>query len=162
MTRRIYSANDIAAFVLSRVDPQDNDVSNMKLQKLCYYMQGLATAMRGVPLFRDPLYAWDHGPVVPHLYQQYRVNRALPIPAVRTFDDSIFEDADRQALNDIYDYYGQFSAWRLRNMSHADRPWIDAYNRDDKEISVDELVSYFKPQINEEYMKRVYGEEVSQ
>jgi uncharacterized phage-associated protein len=122
MSRLTYGADQVARLFLSITDPEDNDVSNLKLQKLCYYAQGLCTAMRGAPLFRDRIEAWDHGPVVPGLYRQYKHYGSQPIPAVTDFNQADLDPADRQALSDIYEYYAQFSAWRLRNMTHEEGP----------------------------------------
>jgi uncharacterized phage-associated protein len=157
MGRPTYGADQVAKFFLSLTDLEDNDVSNLKLQKLCYYAQGLCTAMRGAPLFRDRVEAWDHGPVVPTLYHQYKQYGAQPIPVVPDFDSTVIEGADQQALSDIYEYYAQFSAWRLRNMTHEEAPWINASKRPNREISVDALVEYFSQLVNDDYAASVYG-----
>ena len=160
MSNKTYSAHDVARYFLAMTDPESNDVSNMKLQKLCYYAQGIVSAMRGSPLFSERIEAWDHGPVVPSLYQEYRNNGSSPIPVMQDFDGPMLDDSDKKALKDIYDYYAQFSAWRLRNMTHDERPWSDAYQRVDREIKFDELVSYFRPMIEDDYVMKVYGSEI--
>jgi uncharacterized phage-associated protein len=157
MSRLTYGADQVARLFLSITDPEDNDVSNLKLQKLCYYAQGLCSAMRGAPLFRDRIEAWDHGPVVPSLYHQYKQYGSQPIPSVTDFTWADLEHADRQALSDIYDYYAQFSAWRLRNMTHEEAPWIDASKRTDKEITLPALVEYFSQRVDDDYARRLYG-----
>ncbi len=156
MTKQ-YSAQDVARFFLSLVDTDDNDVSNLKLQKLCYYAQGVGLAVRGAPLFKEDLLAWDHGPVIPPLYGQYKENGAQPIAAVDDLDPEMFEESDRELLHDIYDYYGQFSAWRLREMTHNEPPWQNAYKTASKLISLDALRGYFGPLVESEYGDRVYG-----
>src|SRR5262245_10857739 len=47
-------------------------LTNMKLQKLCYYAQGLFLAEQGNPLFPEDFQAWNYGPVCPSLYQRFR------------------------------------------------------------------------------------------
>jgi len=157
MTKETYRAQQIANFFLSVADPDDNDISNLKIQKLCYYAQGLCTAMRGVRLFADSIEAWDHGPVVPNLYHAYKEHKSGPIPVPKDFDASEIDEKDRAALMDIYTFYGQFSAWRLRNMTHEEKPWIEAYKRLDKEIKLHELVEFFGPQVDEEYKGSIYN-----
>lgn len=160
MPRRIYSADLVAKYLLSLTDIEDSDVSNLKLQKLCYYAQGIVSAARGAPLFYDHISAWDHGPVVENLYHTYKCYKSSPIPPEKDFDPALFDAADRAALDDIYAYYGQFSPWRLRNMTHEDKPWIDAYARGSSSvISVDDLVSFFRPQLEDDYVKNLYGQE---
>lgn len=157
MSMQTYRADQIARFFLSLVDPEDNDISNLKLQKLCYYAQGLCTAMRGAPLFSDRMEAWDHGPVVPSLYHDYKQHGSDPIPRVENFEPSQIAPQDREALTDIYTYYAQFSAWRLRNMTHEEAPWVDASTKADKEIKPQALIDYFSLQVDDAYTKRVYS-----
>jgi uncharacterized phage-associated protein len=153
-----YTADQISSYLLSLANPEDNDISNLKLQKLCYYAQGVMTAMRGEPLIAEDIFAWDHGPVVPSLYHRYKHHGAQPIPIVTDFDVEQIDERDRKALIDIYEYYGQFSPWRLRNMTHDEKPWITAYKSTfGKKMPIESLVEYFKPQIDEDYVSMLYG-----
>jgi uncharacterized phage-associated protein len=159
MSLQIYSAADIADFFRSRTVPEDNDLSNLKLQKLCYYAQGLATSMRGVPLFSDKICAWDHGPVIPNLYHEFKKYGGQPIPPLDDFDASKLDPRDLTVLDAINSYYGQFSAWRLRDMTHDERPWLDAYREgQSSEIILSSLIEFFRPQIDEEYVRELYGQ----
>lgn len=153
-----YTADQVASYFLSLSGAEDNDVSNLKLQKLCYYAQGLVTTMRsGEPLFQEALAAWDHGPVVPSLYHKYKGHGSQPIPVVTDFDADQIGPCDREVLDDIYEFYGQYSPWRLRNMTHEEKPWIDAY-KGNKHIPLEALIAFFAPQIEEDYVREVYGE----
>lgn len=158
--RRSYSAHDIARVLLAITDPEDNDVSNLKLQKLCYYAQGILSAMRGTPLFLDKIEAWDHGPVVPVLYHDYKRYGSSPIAINGDFDEAAYDPADIKALRDVMEYYSQFSPWRLRNMTHEEAPWLNAYNQPNREIPVDALIAHFRPIIKDDYVRSVYGSEM--
>jgi uncharacterized phage-associated protein len=158
VTVATYSAEQIASYFLSLPSVEENDISNLKLQKLCYYAQGFLTAMRGEQLVSEDVRAWDHGPVVPEIYHKYKGHGSQPIPVVTDFDVEQIREPDRKALDDIYDYYGQFSAWRLRNMTHEEKPWIDAYNTaSGKRIEVKDMVEFFAPQIDDDYARGLYG-----
>lgn len=159
MTLKTYTAGDVAKYALASVDAEENDISNLKLQKLCYYAQGLVSAMRGKRLFWERVVAWDHGPVIQELYHTYKQYGSQPIPVVDDFDFGIFDAADRRALDDVLGHYGQFSAWRLRNMTHDEKPWAEAYNASQgSEIPLELMIEYFRPLIDESYVKSVYGE----
>ncbi|MCP3405658.1 DUF4065 domain-containing protein [Bradyrhizobium sp. CCGB01] len=115
--------------------------------------------MGGRPLFPESIYAWDHGPVIESLYHDYKSNRSQPIPVVTDFDPIMFDHRDREALEDVFEYYGQFSAWKLRNMTHDERPWADAYKRaQGSEIPLQSMIEFFQPQLEADYVKRIYGE----
>lgn len=121
-------------------------VSNLKLQKLCYYAQGFHLAMYNEPLFSEHIEAWTHGPVIPDLYHEYKVwnSGALPIP--ENIDLSKFDYQTRELLDEIHNVFGQFSAWKLANMTHEEWPWKEAApNRE--VISHNSLREYFKTQL---------------
>lgn len=118
---------DVADYFLSKGEEVEELVSNLKLQKLAYYAQGFSLALQGRVLFDEPVEAWMHGPVVPALYHKYKEfgNQGLPAPA--RIDFSRFSDDDRELLDEVFKVYGQFSAWKLRNMSHNETPWKETY-----------------------------------
>lgn len=149
-----YDVNEIARYFLAKQEPDEGDlISHLKLQKLCYYAQGLAIATRHVPLFKSRLEAWLHGPVIPDLYKVYKACGNDAIPPVTDLDVGSFKPEDRMILDDVYNYYGQFSAWRLRQMTHGEAPWKEAFERDmNNEISLDSMVEHFSTEIDEEYI----------
>jgi len=143
---------EVAQYFLKRQDPDAGDLmSNLKLQKLVYYAQGFHLAMKDSPLFVEPIEAWEHGPVCVPLYHKYKEygSGAIPIP----FDAdaySMFNDATHEVLNEVYNYYGQFSAWKLRNLTHEDTPWVNAYRNERSEITHEDMRIYFKTQLIED------------
>ena len=47
-------------------------------------------------------------------------------------------------LDDVGEVYGQFSAWKLRNMTHDEPPWQEARKRmEGAEIRNDSMANYF-------------------
>lgn len=98
-------------------------ISNMKLQKLLYYAQGVFLAVTGRPLFHDDIVAWTHGPVVPAVYHEYKQFGSGGIIAPDDFNSSSFTDEEGNLLTQVYDEFGQYSAWKLRNMTHEETPW---------------------------------------
>jgi uncharacterized phage-associated protein len=121
-------ASDAARYFLSLSDEEAGDtISNLKLQKLLYYAQGFHLALFDAPLFGDRIEAWTHGPVVPAVYRDYKVHGAGAIPMPRDFDPLSVDGQTRELLDEVNDVYGQYSAWKLRNMTHVEPPWCDAY-----------------------------------
>ncbi len=122
-----YSADDTANYFLWKAQNEEQELlSNMKLQKLIYYAQGLHLTLYDVPLFDDKIEAWTYGPVVPDLYHSYKHCEAGGIPADSNFDPSIIDDDTKDFLDEIYEIFGQFSAIRLLEIAHSDKCWIDA------------------------------------
>lgn len=117
-------------------------ISNMKLQKLLYYAQGCFLAVNDAPLFSDPIVAWQHGPVVESVYHQYKSNGANGIVFEDDFDFCLFSDSENDLLGEVYHTFGQYSAWKLRNMTHSETPWITTPKN--SIISQDVIKAYFK------------------
>jgi uncharacterized phage-associated protein len=140
----MYSAEDIAKYFLNFAQPEIGEViTNLKLQKLCYYAQGFSLAMYNERLFPDKIEAWTHGPVVPTLYHKYKRHEDGCIPRPASFNVSKYDKRTQDLLNEVYSVYGQYSAWKLRNMTHEEPPWIEA-NDSGKSISTASMKEYFK------------------
>ena len=124
-----YSASAVAKWFLAynRYTMNDTDadtISNLKLQKLLYYAQGVFLAVRGgTPLFYEPIVAWAHGPVVEAVYHEYKGYGSNGIDFDEDFDFSLFSQVDHNLLIEVYNNFAQYSAWKLRNMTHEERPW---------------------------------------
>ena len=144
------SVHKVAEYLLAKADESVGDgISNLKLQKLVYYAQGSHLALHGQPLFRAPIEAWEHGPVVPELYHAYKHYGSGNIPAPDAFDPDAYDARSVALLDEVYDVFGQFSAWKLRNMTHEERPWIEAYQNGDggRVISHASMRAYFREHV---------------
>lgn len=146
---QIASVQSVADYLLMKIDPGAGDlISNMKLQKLLYYCQGWHMAAFGRPLFSERIEAWEHGPVVPDIYHRFKHFGSQAIPpelADRARAGSISFEA-RRVVDDVWDRYGEMHAARLRNKTHKERPWRDAFhsNRPDAPITLEALRDFFE------------------
>ena len=148
---KTYNEEDIAGFFLAVTDPDYGSLlTNLKLQKLCYYAAGIIAAVRQNdehPLFHEPLKAWKHGPVLESLYQKFKDYGASGIPQPEEFDFAKIDDRDKEVLDDVFDHFGQFSAWKLREMTHSEKPWLEARQSADHIISNEKLRLYFSEHV---------------
>lgn len=138
----------VAAYFLNIANQDDAEdlISNLKVQKLCYYAQGFHLALYGTRLFDEPIEAWQHGPVVADLYHQFKVHKGSAIPTPDDFDVSLLSDTVQALLNEVYEVYGQFSAWKLRNLTHTEPPWIEA-SESGTLIADQTMIDYFRTQL---------------
>ncbi|PIZ31031.1 MAG: hypothetical protein COY40_03140 [Alphaproteobacteria bacterium CG_4_10_14_0_8_um_filter_53_9] len=147
---------DIANYFIHRVlqEGEDGIITNLKVQKLCYYAQGFHLALNdGEPLFDESLEAWKHGPVSRTLYASLADYGANPITALIASGDDIdkLSIETKSFLDDIYSEFGQFSAWALREMTHKEPPWQnnwDETTQQGQEISHADLKKYFETCLN--------------
>lgn len=123
---------------LQELDADSGDViTNLKAQKLLYYAQGWSFAKLGKQLFDENFEAWQYGPVIPRLYKRLKVFESKQIKLKdNDIDLDIFDDKQRQLLISVYKTYGQFSAWKLRDMTHQESPWKDAFRQGELDILI--------------------------
>jgi uncharacterized phage-associated protein len=120
----------------------------MKLQKLCYYVQGYSLAI-GNELFPEDFQAWQHGPVIPDLYFQYSHLRWGQINE----DVSENEICNNELIRGVVSAYGRFDGAALSTMTHRETPWLSSrgdLNESegcDAVIPKESLKDFFKAQL---------------
>lgn len=121
---KMINAHNVAEYFLSRANEgDDSDISNLKLQKLIYYAQAFHLAVFEKPFFNEDFEAWTHGPVCPDVYHKYKNFGSSPIKFNSTVNLDLFSQEQLELLEEVNDVFGQFSAWKLRNMTHEESPW---------------------------------------
>lgn len=139
--------NDVARFFIMLANKSDDDqITNLKLNKLMYYAQGAYLARTGHKLFDEQIEAWRLGPVVPSVYHTYKVCKSNPIPydddEKVTADD--FTAEELEALLDVVREFGQYTGSKLVSLTHrSDTPWSAAYESGADVIPVDSIKNYF-------------------
>ena len=137
----MYSALDISKYIISYEHSKNREVSNLRLQKLLYFVQAKFLRETGKPCFLDTMEAWDFGPVVVSVYHEYKIYGGLDI----TFSVQVpkIDSSSIMLLNNILDYVADYPTWQLVDITHEQKPWIDARNNIDKTITVDAMKSFF-------------------
>lgn len=117
------SAKDIAKYIIHSFQEVGDQLSNMKLQKLLYYVQGWHLANFDVPAFEEHLEAWTLGPVQPDVYNDYKKFDFRPITEGIPRQD--LKDENLCALIDeILDTYGNETGFALYHMTCQEAPWL--------------------------------------
>lgn len=133
-------AIEIARYFLIRQDREDQ-ISNLKLQKLLYFAQGTFLSRFDRPLFSDPLLAWPHGPVAPAVWREFKDFKSEAITPPSNYDPATLDAVIREVLDEVYAAWGRYSAWTLREMTHAAGPWKDTAEK--QEIDPEAIKAYF-------------------
>lgn len=119
-----HKATEIARVIVSLTNPEIGDtISNLKVQKLLYYTQGFHLAIYNKPLFDEEIVAWQYGPVVPDVYREYKQYGSSSIPVEENVDISFLSDDEFSLIKEVYEVYGQFSAFKLMELTHSEAPW---------------------------------------
>lgn len=130
----MFDARSVANLLLDIADQHQIAISNLALQKLVFFAHGLYLVRTGRPLVSGYFEAWEHGPVHPKLYREFKKFGAAPITSramavdLRTDSPKLVatvSDAEVCALvaRTVLSY-GTMSPGRLVQISHARKgPW---------------------------------------
>lgn len=121
----MYSAHDVAVYVINWCNEQGVSISNLKLQKLLYFVQGEASARISQRLIDDDFYAWRLGPVVPEVYSDYAMYSSSHIPAQK--ESKVIREKEREIIEKALSKYAIYSTWSLVEKSHNQDPWKYTY-----------------------------------
>lgn len=116
-------AIDVADYIIRsiKVDP-------LKLQKLLFYTQAVSLVKHNSPAFDDAIEAWDYGPVVRDIYDNYKKYGYEDIPPSPSKPNKLSKEI-LECIGLVIDYYGSKSGAALINETHSEAPWQDAYKR---------------------------------
>ncbi len=121
----MYDAKEVAKYVIGECMEEDCPVTNLKLQKILYFMWIDWFRARGEYLFDNKVEAWHFGPVIPDVYRRYRIFIADPIKKVE--EHSITSRSDLRLLRALVRKYNKMTIGDLIQESHRDgSPWDKA------------------------------------
>ncbi len=129
-----YDARAVANFLLDEASAARWGLTNMALNKVLYFCHGWYLATENAALLETTFEAWEHGPVIPLIYHQFKIAGAREIESRATSIDMktgvdvattyVINDSDQAFLRRMLAFYGTKSGPVLRHMSHeSGAPW---------------------------------------
>ena len=125
----MYSALLISRYIIKRCNEINKSISNLKLQKLLYFVQAEFLVSKDKPCFYEKIEAWDFGPVVPEVYRKYRIYGSASIPYIKGIENGKILSDDQALINEIVDICSKYSAAMLVEVTHAQEPWKKAVSK---------------------------------
>lgn len=120
-----YTALDIARYTISYCMQSGKPISNLKLQKMLYYMWIEYYKSTKHELFLDRIFAWPLGPVVPETYYEFCSYAGNPITKEYKVE---IDDKTKSVIDSIIDNYIPLTASTLVSRSHQKgMPWDIIY-----------------------------------
>lgn len=126
----MYDVIDVAKYIILFCKENGYSISNLKLQKLLYFVQAQFLVIKGEPAFLEEIEAWDFGPVVPEVYQYFKIWGSSELPALLAKGArSKIYTSDQKIIDEILKECAPYSASFLVDITHNQDPWQDAYER---------------------------------
>lgn len=139
----MYDVHLIAKYVIHQCAQNRRPISNLKLQKILYFIQAEFLVAMNKPCFEDDIEAWSSGPVIPAVYIEYRIYGDTNLPDQGDDGFETITGKDRNHLNAVISNAAEYSSSQLAEITHNQRPWKDAYKRKSKIIEKAEIRGYF-------------------
>ena len=143
----MYSANQIANYVINYCYDNGIFITNLHLQKLLYFIQGEYCRKNHNRLIADDFYAWKLGPVVPEVYSKYAICSSSIIPKQK--DEETINVETMHLIQNVLQKYAQLSVWDLVEISHQQDPWKYNYEifGDKAIIPFESISNYFQENV---------------
>jgi uncharacterized phage-associated protein len=134
-----YDARAVANMLLDVADARGVPLTQISLLKLLYFGHGWYLSRTGAPLIAQEFEAWEHGPVVKVVRDEFKSfgekvittrackldiysGRRSKVPPNLSLDDAKF-------VRSIFEAYHVYDAWQLSEMTHEiNSPWDRLWN----------------------------------
>jgi len=139
------SVRDVARFFIDYGEKSGEPMTNMRVNKMLYFAQGVHLAKEGCSLFDDDIEAWQWGPVVSSIYHRYKPFEARPIVDTQPgFNRDSFSESEYASLLDTARIYCVYTTSTLVGFSHKlGGPWDKTMKTTEKTIPIDLIKKEF-------------------
>lgn len=151
----------VANFIIEIANENKKSITNLKLQKIMFFLQGYCLARYGEPIINGNFSKWKYGPVEAVVYNSLKNLGSAPIKDKIAYyiisDNSIVvdkintDDFDDDALREIkkfIDHLLDMQVWRLVELTHEHHSWdmykSDIYTHSADDYSLDEIRSCYE------------------
>lgn len=127
----------VANFFIKKSLESGIPVTPMKLVKLVYIAHGWYLGLTGEPLIAEGVQAWKYGPVVPSVYDSFKVYGGRDITELastlvngRIVYYEVCSPEVRDFLERIWDVYKGYSGVELSALTHQENtPWSETWHK---------------------------------
>ena len=139
-------AKNIAKYIISvfqtiPTNEIEGDLTNLKLQKLLYYVQVDFLKQFNKVAFSNTIEAWKYGPVVPDVYRYYS-DYGRNVITIKEPVFSLDTPQLKMVTDNVIEKKGQYTGIALMRMTHNEHPWKKAKEQSDKVIT-EEMIKIF-------------------
>ena len=142
--KALYTAMEVANYIIEYEHSKDRMISNLKLQNLLYFMQARFFIECGVPCFDDRIEAWSFSPVVVSVYHKYKIYGSLDITKLQGGIAVNILSEHEIIINDELESYSDTSLYEIVDITHHQTPWVYAKrNQASNEITQEAIKQFF-------------------
>lgn len=117
---------DVANWFILRGADEENAITPLKIQKLCYYAKAWHKVWDDEELFKENFEAWVHGPANPELFRKYKSQGYNLLKPECDIKEDTFKKNEIETLEGIWECYGKYTGKYLEKLTHDEDPWLIA------------------------------------
>jgi uncharacterized phage-associated protein len=131
----MYNSYQIANYFIKSSQDTGQELTPMKLIKLCYIAHGWHLGLYDTQLLDEVIYAWKYGPVVDTVYKEFRKYGSSQIAELYSDceGENIYPMPDEKIkpfLDAIWKSYSKYDGVQLSAMTHqSNTPWDIIWNK---------------------------------
>lgn len=138
-------SKDVANYIIGLPEKLNNGVlmSNLRIQRVLYFVQLFYLRDTGTVFFADDIEAWKYGPVVPTVYKNFSVFGAMPIMILQQDWEAAkkaISQEDQAFIDSVLEKTKGFKYYQLIDITRNHRAWISSYWNIDHTITLDKLL----------------------
>jgi len=129
ISRAMYEARKICNLLLSRYDARAFEITNLRINKLLFFIHAESLATKPNGLVRNHFEAWQFGPVVRPVFESFKRHGDQPISALATYLDyatgkeapisfADIDPFDQELITEAFSRYSRFTTSQLVSLSH--------------------------------------------
>ena len=153
----------VANLIIEVANKENNPVTNLKLQKVLFFLQGYYLSTFKQRLINGEFAKWQYGPVEEDVYREFKSLGSYPLtsPSIKLTEidgkisvlkeqvPDVIKDELEEKIKKIIDQ----KAWYLVELTHAHKSWNDykdkIFNHNAEDYTDDEIESCFKDNAKE-------------
>ena len=124
-------------YVIDYFNQNGESITNLKLQKLMYFMEGLYMVLTDEDyLFEQEFFAWNLGPVCKELYDYYKEcgNENIELTEEKRKKIINFPNINKVFVEVLFKVFSGWSAYELVELTHEQgSPWYHIKNNIEEE-----------------------------
>lgn len=113
--------------IISRFEEKNQIITNLKLQKILYYVQGYFFRKFDKEAFPEEIYCWQYGPVVPIAYYEYNIFGSKPLTSVNGYAIELTLE-ESEVIEKIIAKCQKIASSSLVDKTHSETPWKNAFS----------------------------------
>lgn len=148
---------NVTKYILFKCSFFGDVITNLKMQKLLYYVYVWCLIKNDVSIFEEKFQAWPNGPVLKTIYDELKQYGGTPIDpdysavtskeSLRSLEASLGDY--KETIDEVFEKYGSLPAFQLVALTHQENAWLNArkgLNIDERSVNVlsdDDILSQY-------------------